>query len=46
MTGALLDRLTHKAHIFLATGESYRFRESQRRRQQKTKAATTKPERR
>lgn len=30
MTAALLDRLTHKAHIFLATGESYRFRESQR----------------
>jgi DNA replication protein DnaC len=29
MTAALLDRLTHKAHIFLATGESYRFRESQ-----------------
>ena len=46
MTGALLDRLTHKAHIFLATGESNRFRESQRNRQQKTKSATTKTERR
>ena len=46
MTGALLDRLTHKAHIFLATGESYRFRESQRSRQQKTKSATTRTERR
>lgn len=33
MTAALLDRLTHKAHIFLATGESNRFRESQRRKQ-------------
>jgi len=32
MTAALLDRITHKAHIFLATGESYRFRESQKRR--------------
>jgi len=32
MTAALLDRLTHKAHIFLASGESYRFRESQKRR--------------
>ena len=31
MTAALLDRITHKAHIFLATGESYRFRESQKR---------------
>lgn len=33
MTAAMLDRLTHKAHIFLATGESYRFRESQKRKQ-------------
>ncbi len=41
MTAALLDRLTHKAHIFLATGESFRFRESQRRHHRKTKAATT-----
>jgi DNA replication protein DnaC len=32
LTAALLDRLTHKAHIFLATGESYRFRDSQKRR--------------
>jgi DNA replication protein DnaC len=46
MTAALLDRLTHKAHIFLATGESYRFRESQRDRQQKTKSDKSKGERR
>jgi DNA replication protein DnaC len=46
LTGALLDRLTHKAHIFLATGESYRFRESRRNQQQKTKPTTTKTERR
>lgn len=32
LTAALLDRLTHKAHIFLAAGESYRFRESQKRK--------------
>lgn len=40
MTAALLDRLTHKAHIFLATGESFRFRESQRNRNRKAKATT------
>jgi DNA replication protein DnaC len=28
MTAALLDRLTHKCHIFEVNGESYRFRES------------------
>jgi DNA replication protein DnaC len=33
MTDALLDRLTHKAHTFLVRGESYRFRESQQRKQ-------------
>lgn len=32
MTGALLDRLTHNAHIFPVTGESYRFRQSQKRK--------------
>lgn len=32
MTAALLDRLTHKSHIFLATGESFRFRDSQKRK--------------
>jgi DNA replication protein DnaC len=46
MTAALLDRLTHKAHIFLATGESYRFRDSQRSRQQRTKSEKPKIERR
>jgi len=28
MTAALLDRLTHRCHIFEMNGESYRFRES------------------
>ena len=28
MTAALLDRLTHRCHIFQMNGESYRFRES------------------
>ncbi|BCV25572.1 hypothetical protein kuro4_23450 [Gelria sp. Kuro-4] len=34
LTAALLDRLTHRAHILLMNGESYRFRESMRRREQ------------
>jgi DNA replication protein DnaC len=33
LTAALLDRLTHKAHILPMNGESYRFRESIRRQQ-------------
>ena len=28
MTAALLDRLTHRCHIFERNGESFRFRES------------------
>lgn len=31
LTAALLDRLTHKAHILEFTGESYRFRERMQR---------------
>jgi DNA replication protein DnaC len=31
LTTALLDRLTHHSHILLFEGESYRFRESQKR---------------
>jgi DNA replication protein DnaC len=38
MTAALLDRLTHRCHIFEMNGESYRFRESmQAKRKSKTK---------
>jgi DNA replication protein DnaC len=32
LTAALLDRLTHHSHILVFEGESYRFRESQKRR--------------
>jgi DNA replication protein DnaC len=31
LTGALLDRLTHRVHIVEATGTSYRLRHSQKR---------------
>jgi len=31
LTGALLDRLTHRVHILEANGESYRLRQSKRR---------------
>ncbi len=33
LTGALLDRLTHRCHILEMNGESYRFRESLRRKE-------------
>jgi len=33
LTGALLDRLTHHCHILEMNGESYRFRESLRRKE-------------
>ncbi len=31
LTGALLDRLTHRVHILEANGESYRLRQAQKR---------------
>ncbi len=42
MTAALLDRLTHRCHIFEMNGESYRFRESVKagKRTRATSAAT------
>jgi len=36
MTAALLDRLTHRCHIFEMNGESYRFRESMKAKRGKT----------
>jgi DNA replication protein DnaC len=36
MTAALLDRLTHRCHIFEMNGESYRFRESMKAKGKKT----------
>jgi DNA replication protein DnaC len=40
MTAALLDRFTHRCHIFEMNGESYRFRESAKAaREKKSKSA-------
>ena len=33
LTGALLDRLTHRCHILEMNGESYRFKETLRRKE-------------
>ena len=43
LTGAMLDRLTHRVHIVEANGQSYRLRDSQRRlrRHRRGKAQTT-----
>lgn len=38
MTAALLDRLTHRCHIFEMNGESYRFRESAKAAREKKTA--------
>ena len=32
LTGALLDRLTHRVHIIEANGESYRLQDARKRR--------------
>ena len=37
LTGALLDRLTHRVHILEANGESYRLRQSRQRLKRRTK---------
>lgn len=39
MTAALLDRLTHRCHIFEMNGESYRFRESMKDKKESSKKA-------
>ena len=44
LTGAALDRLTHRCHILEAAGESYRLQDAKRRRTKRSssKTATTK----
>ncbi len=37
LTGALLDRLTHRVHIIEANGESYRLKEAKKRRKTSAK---------
>ena len=38
LTGALLDRLTHHVHILEMNGESYRLKDSKRRRSAKVRS--------
>lgn len=40
LTGAMLDRLTHRVHIVEANGESYRLRDSRRRMKRRRKATS------
>ena len=39
LTGALLDRITHRVHILEANGESYRLKDA-KRRSRRTRRAT------
>jgi DNA replication protein DnaC len=43
MTAALLDRLTHRCHLFDMNGESDRFRESMKAKDERPAKATPKP---
>ena len=43
LTGATLDRLTHRCHILETRGESYRLREAKRRRGGKADEGTNEP---
>lgn len=43
LTGAVLDRLTHRCHILEATGESYRLKDARRRSTGKRAAETAQP---
>lgn len=43
LTGATLDRLTHRCHILEATGESYRLKDAQRHRGLSREASSAKP---
>jgi DNA replication protein DnaC len=42
LTGALLDRLTHRVHILEANGESYRLREAKKTQRQSREKTTKK----
>ena len=42
LTGALLDRPTHRVHILEASGESYRLREARSRLEKQTSATARK----
>jgi len=42
LTGALLDRLTHRVHILEANGESYRLKDAKKQRMRSPKAAEKK----
>lgn len=41
LTGAMLDRLTHRVHLVEANGQSYRLRDSQQRMRRRRKSAGT-----
>lgn len=41
MTAALIDRLTHRAHIMVMNGESYRFRQSFKKSRGNTKSKSS-----
>ena len=40
LTGATLDRLTHRCHILEASGQSYRLRDAKRRKQTTSSSGT------
>ena len=41
LTGAALDRLTHRCHILETKGESYRLKDARRRRRSNDKESTS-----
>ena len=40
LTGAVLDRLTHRGHIIEMRGESYRLKDAKRRRKKESEEVT------
>ena len=44
LTGATLDRLTHRCHILEASGQSYRLKDAQRRQRRKKSTQSRRPE--